>query len=60
MASMLHYGIIEKFNNQDSFKGEGNIEFLKKGNTFSKISTDKIPVIKRKLHNEKINCRYKA
>ena len=60
IASMLHYGIIEQFNNQDSYKNEGNIEFLKKGNTFSKISTDKILAIKRKLHNEKINCRYEA
>lgn len=57
LSSMLHYGFIEK--NRKIFEGsEGNVEFLKSGRTFSKITPLTIPEIKKYLAKKNISCRY--
>jgi imidazole glycerol-phosphate synthase subunit HisF len=58
IASILHYRAIEEMDQKGLFKEEGNIEFLKSGGSFSKISTIGIPDIKNFLHHENIYCRY--
>lgn len=57
LASMLHYGFIKQ-NRQDFKEGEGNVEFLKSGKTFSKIAPITIPQIKKFLTEKGITCRY--
>ncbi len=56
-ASMLHYGFIKQ--NRKIFAGnEGNVEFLKSGKIFSKITPTTIPNIKKYLTGSGIVCRY--
>jgi imidazole glycerol-phosphate synthase subunit HisF len=58
VASMLHYKFIEssRLGNED-FEGEGNIEFLKSGKRFTKISPMTIPELKESLLENNILCR---
>lgn len=57
VASILHYGFIQ--NHREIFAStEGNIEFLKSGRTFSKITPLTIPDIKKYLTRKNITCRY--
>lgn len=57
LASVLHYNFIRKHAVNDEFKEEGNIEFLKKGRSFSKITPTNIPEIKRYLKSTGISVR---
>lgn len=57
IASMLHYGFIQK-NRKVLQESEGNVEFLKSGRTFSKITPATIPQIKKYLSEKGIVCRY--
>lgn len=57
LASMLHYGFIAK-NRKIFEESEGNIEFLKSGKVFSKITPTTIPEIKKYLTKNSIRCRY--
>lgn len=57
LASMLHYGFIEK-NRKIFEESEGNIEFLKSGKIFSKIIPITIPQLKKYLYSKGIACRY--
>lgn len=57
IASMLHYGFIQK-NRKVLQEGEGNVEFLKSGKIFSKITPTTIPKIKKYLSGKGIICRY--
>jgi len=59
VASMLHYGLIKKqVFEGESYIEEGNIEYLKSGNNFSKIETADISEIKSYLTMNGIGCRY--
>lgn len=57
LASTLHYGFIKK-NYKIFDESEGNIEFLKSGKAFSKISPFTISEIKKYLTDNGIACRY--
>lgn len=57
IASMLHYGFIQSIRKVFE-ENEGNVEFLKSGRTFSKITPSSIPEIKKYLISKGINCRY--
>jgi len=57
IASMLHYDAIKKLKlNLDSFV-EGNVEFLKSGNVFTKFNSVSLPRIKKYFSDEGIPCR---
>lgn len=58
IASVLHYQTIHKISKSEMSGNEGNLEFLKSGLTFSKISATGLPEIKSFLHKEQIACRY--
>ncbi len=46
IASILHYQTIHKISKKGTFKDEGNLEFLKSGLSFSKITATGLPEIK--------------
>lgn len=59
VASVLHYGVIQEIRMLDAdYSKEGNIEFLKKGITFSKIESLTLLEIKNHLVNHGIECRH--
>jgi imidazole glycerol-phosphate synthase subunit HisF len=59
LASILHYNFI-KYNsaNDEDYALEGNIEFLKRGKSFSKIKDVNLAEIKLYLSEHGIDCRY--
>jgi cyclase len=59
LASILHYNFIRDNSaiNED-FRQEGNIEFLKRGKTFSKIQDATLDEIKAYLSDNGVDCRY--
>lgn len=58
ISSMIHYATInQKKNILDSYKEEGNIEFLKQKNSFKMFGTENLIDIKSKLNTNKINLR---
>lgn len=57
IASILHYDFIQKHESTSNFKEEGNIEFLKRGGTFSKIKPTNIGEIKKYLKDKGISVR---
>lgn len=57
LASILHYDYFSKHILKGDYESEGNIEFIKSGNNFSKIKPTNIAKIKRYLKKLKINCR---
>ncbi len=56
IASILHYGIKDNFNNNYN-KKEGNVEFLKQNIGFSKINPINLLELKKELVKNNINCR---
>lgn len=56
-SSILHYNYIQTHSLSDDFKEEGNIEFLKKGRIFSKITPSSIKEIKKYLKEKNIPIR---
>jgi cyclase len=59
LASILHYNFIRDNSAIDEdFRQEGNIEFLKRGKTFSKIQDATLDEIKCYLSEHGIDCRY--
>lgn len=58
IASILHYRTIYEIIKDGMFINEGNLEFLKSGLNFSKITATGLPEIKQYLWEEKIACRY--
>lgn len=60
LASMLHYHTIDHHQSSDTFDGEGNIEFLKSGRSFSNMEKKSLDEIKTHLHHKKVPCRYYA
>lgn len=57
IASMIHYGFVQNQEIKGSFEAEGNIEFLKKGQGFSKIKPSSIKEIKQYLTKKGIAIR---
>lgn len=57
IASILHYDLIKNHTNMKGFEKEGNIEFLKKGQAYSKINSTNILDIKKYLKNKGISVR---
>lgn len=60
IASMLHYDFISKNDVVGTVKGEGNLEFLKRGGTFSKIEPADLREIKHYLASSGIPVRPEA
>lgn len=59
LASVLHYNFIRDNSATDEdYTQEGNIEFLKRGKTFSKIQDATLDDIKYYLSEHGIDCRY--
>lgn len=57
IASMLHYDFIKNHTAINDFAEEGNIEFLKKGQAYSKIEPTNIKKIKKYLKDKGIQIR---
>jgi cyclase len=49
IASILHYDYIQKNTIIGDYSKEGNIEFLKKGISFTKVKPTSIPYIKKQM-----------
>lgn len=58
IASALHYEVISNIEMKGDYRKEGNIEFLKSGRLFSKITRLTLPEIKDFLSGQNILCRY--
>ncbi len=57
IASMLHYGYIKNKEIKGNYEKEGNIEFLKSGNTFGRVTPTSITEIKKYLSSKGIPIR---
>lgn len=57
VASMIHYDYIRRVALTGEFKEEGNLEFMKSGRAFSKITPAGLPEIKSHLAASGIPCR---
>ena len=57
LASMIHYDFIKSNRIDADYSQEGNVEFLKKGTSFSKMETAGIADIKQFLIARGIACR---
>lgn len=59
VAAILHYDFIEAVSKRDPgiFEGEGNVEYLKSGRGYSKITKTSLPEIKKYLLQKGIPCR---
>ena len=57
IASLLHYNIIKRYDYNEDFSGEGNIEYLKARRGFSKIQDTTLGEIKQYLIKNDISCR---
>jgi cyclase len=59
VASCLHYDLVRQIRaGQERFETEGNIEFLQRQTTFSKVQPISLPGIKSYLADQKIDCRW--
>lgn len=59
LASLLHYNRIRHAADAgDDFAAEGNVEFLKRGGTYSRLEDVTLRDIKRALHQSGIACRF--
>lgn len=57
LASMLHYNFVRTHELEDDFSGEGNVEYLKSGRGFSKVTDTPLPEIKEYLLQSQVPCR---
>lgn len=57
VASMIHYHYLENTREADSYKQEGNTEFLKSGKTMNSLTKASILDIKHELIRNSISCR---
>jgi len=57
VASILHYQYIREHYTDDDFSSEGNIEFLRSGQNFTRIRDASIFEVKNSLIDEGIPCR---
>ena len=58
LASLLHYGVGDQSLDEQDFRSEGNIEFLRNSRSFSKIQGVSLPEIKAYLVEKSIACRF--
>jgi len=59
LASILHYNFIrDNAAKDEDYSQEGNVEFLKRGKTFSKIQDTALDEIKSHLSKHGLDCRY--
>lgn len=58
VASMIHYDLIGNHRIEADYSDEGNIEFLKKNISFSKIKAENLSTIKAYLVQNGVNCRH--
>jgi cyclase len=58
IASIIHYGFINKQSFIKKPSEEGNIEFLKTMGHYSRVEATELQTIKRNLTNQGISCRY--
>lgn len=57
IASILHYGVKDKFVVNKGFSNEGNVEFISKGISYNKINPVNLLDLKNNLVSNNINCR---
>lgn len=57
VASMLHYGYLDKKQTKGTRREEGNVEFLMSGKKYSKVSTVELGDIKQFMLQNDIPCR---
>lgn len=57
LASLLHYNYIKDHPKEIEVEKEGNIEYLKSGSNFTKVSQTSISDIKKYLKTQQIPCR---
>lgn len=57
LASIIHYGYLNRDSLADNYQDEGNIEFLKRGHSFMKFGIESLTSIKRHLVAKNIACR---
>lgn len=57
VASILHYGYIERHYDEDDYSSEGNITFLRSRDNYSKVNNTTLTQIKRELSHRDIACR---
>jgi cyclase len=58
VASLLHYHYVERLRQENhDFSSEGNVEFLKRGEGFSKVQPVSLPELKSALLDSGIDCR---
>jgi cyclase len=59
LASLLHYDHVASADRrQGEFASEGNIEFLRRGQSFSNVRAAALPDVKRHLAHQDIDCRW--
>lgn len=58
VASILHYDFVERNKFQGEYQEEGNVEYMKSGKRFLKITPTGIKKLKEYLHEQGISCRY--
>jgi len=59
IASILHYQCLEQVKaDEKEFVTEGNIEFLRRGVTFSKLQPTSLPEIKGYVTSRGVACRH--
>ena len=57
VASVLHYNYIRQYYSNDDYTMEGNVEFLRSGQAFTKVQMVSLPDIKSDLIRRNIPCR---
>lgn len=60
IASILHYKYIQSYYTEEDYSSEGNIEFLRSGQSFSKVKGAMLPEIKAVLRHHHITCRHEV
>lgn len=58
VASILHYDFVERNKFQGEYQEEGNVEYMKSGKRFLKITPTGIKELREYLHEQGISCRY--
>ncbi len=58
LASMLHYKYIQQHYTDDDYSSEGNVEFLRSGQTFTKVQGATLTELKEHLRQHQVLCRW--
>lgn len=60
IASMLHYDFVERNQFQEEYQEEGNVEYMKSGKKFLKITPTGLKELKYYLREHGVSCRYEG